>query len=747
MSSEKGNKSQQDLGRELKRLFGFPEFRENQEEIVTAILQGRDVFAVMPTGGGKSLCYQLPAAIMPGTCLVISPLISLMKDQVDSARSTGLKAGYLNSSMPHVERSEVIRRFREGGYDLFYMAPEGLASAGFQNLLSQAPVSLVAVDEAHCISEWGHDFRPDYLQLAKIKESFSSMQVAAFTATATMQVQVDILRRLCLDDPLIVRASFNRPNLFYSVIPKEAVLRQIEEFILEHQGESGIIYRLSRTDAEKTAQYLRDHGIDALPYHAGLDAAARHRHQEAFNQDDIQVIVATVAFGMGIDKSNVRFVIHGDMPKNIEGYYQETGRAGRDGAPAHCLLLYSRSDMMRLGHFIKQLQDRKEQQIAWKKLGQMVDFAEKVQCRRRMLLAYFDEEYPSKNCRACDVCIHGVEEVDATTEARMLMSAVYRTGQCFGASHIIEIVTGSRNRKILRLCHDKIKTHGVGRHRPKGFWRQLVDALLSRGCLETSGDRFPVLRITRQGEDVLFGRAEFSLKRLAAPEISGQDNVDGQGPQALAYDRKLFEILKHIRRNIAAKNNVPPFVVFSDRTLQEMCLRYPENPQEMLAVSGVGEAKLKHYCGPFMEAIRQHLASHPEIEKRPVQKLRNRKAKRASAGDTVYESGRLARQGMDLDEIARKRGLKRTTVVEHLEKFLQAGNSLDIGLFVHPEHQLKLTEAFQEHGTEFLKPVVESLNGLVTYEDAKIVRGYLLGRSIHKKPGNMTPWGKVDTQG
>ena len=418
----------------LDKVFGFHSFRDNQEEIVRAVMDRRDAFVVMPTGGGKSLCYQLPAGLLPGTCVVVSPLISLMKDQVDAAAGVGLRSAYYNSSQTQAQRLDVQNRLYAGKLDLLYVSPERLAMETFLNGLKRIRICLFAVDEAHCISEWGHDFRPDYLYLSELVEQFPHVPVAAFTATATERVQTDIISRLDLRNPCVVRASFNRPNLFYQVVPKENAAAQIRAFVNARPGESGIVYRTTRDDVEQTAGMLARAGIRALPYHAGMDDSTRAKNQDAFNKDEVQVIVATIAFGMGIDKSNIRFVIHGDLPKNLESYYQETGRAGRDGEPAHCMLLFRGGDIPKIRFFINQIADSKERKAAARQLNEMIRFASVNACRRRQLLAYFDEAYQRDKCGACDVCSDTVERVDATTEARMVMSAMARTRERFGVT-------------------------------------------------------------------------------------------------------------------------------------------------------------------------------------------------------------------------------------------------------------------------------------------------------------------------
>ncbi len=467
----------------LKRVFGFQAFRPNQKAIIENILEKRDVFAVMPTGGGKSLCYQLPGKIMNGTTVVISPLISLMKDQVDAAVENGISAAFLNSSLKPQEMAGVYHMLRSQTLELFYISPERFAMPDFLETLKAAPISLFAIDEAHCISEWGHDFRPDYLSLSSITRIFPHVPVAAFTATATPRVQDDIINKIGLRSPYIVRASFNRQNLFYQVERKTDVESQILKFLREHTDESGIIYRTTRAAVINMADFLIEHGIKALPYHAGMAPKERKRNQEAFSRDETAVIVATIAFGMGIDKSNVRFIIHADLPKNIESYYQETGRAGRDGEPASCLLFFGRGDIPKIRYFIDQMPDDKERSIAIEKLNHTVRYASHNVCRRSHLLKYFGEHYPSENCGACDICVGTIEKIDITIDAQILMSAMSKTDQRFGIRYIIDIVTGADTKRIHELRHDRIKTYGAGKHKDKNHWRFLIDELLAQDVI------------------------------------------------------------------------------------------------------------------------------------------------------------------------------------------------------------------------------------------------------------------------
>jgi len=605
-----------DFAEALSNVFGFHGFRDNQEDIVRAIMSGRDVFAVMPTGGGKSLCYQLPAHLLEGACVVISPLISLMKDQVDAAKVNGLAAEFLNSSLDSSQRTRVSRAMSAGELDLLYVAPERFAAPGFLEVLRTIPISLFAIDEAHCISEWGHDFRPDYLSLSKIIDQFGDTPVAAFTATATSRVQDDIIDRLGLRDPHVTRASFNRPNLTYQVSPKGDVDDQILDFLAERKDEAGIVYRTTRKAVEATAACLVRNGINARPYHAGLEDEVRQANQEAFNRDDVLVIVATVAFGMGIDKSNVRFVIHADLPKNMEGYYQETGRAGRDGEPAHCVLYYSRGDIPKIRFFINQIEDAAQRASASGKLNDMVNFAAVNVCRRRQLLGYFGQLLDEADCTGCDVCSGTVDRVDATKEARIVMSAIMRTGQRFGAVHIADVVCGANTQRIRELKHDKIKTYGAGSDRDKSYWRRIIDDLTAQGCVVRTDGEYPVLHMTAAGREVLFGRQSFQvLRRHEAPEAPKPSPTRRKQTKRAKqikrkitdFDKALFEKLRGVRRVLAQERNLAPFIIFSDRTLREMAHFTPTTPTEMRKITGVGDQKLLQYGGDFIAAIEEHL--------------------------------------------------------------------------------------------------------------------------------------------
>lgn len=710
--------------RTLHTVFGFTSFRPNQEAIVTRVLEGRDVFAVMPTGGGKSLCYQLPAKLMRGTAVVISPLISLMKDQVDAARENGISAEYMNSSLTSAQTASVYRKLERNELELLYIAPERFAMPNFLDALGRARISLFAIDEAHCVSEWGHDFRPDYLGLSVIPEKFPSVPIAAFTATATARVQEDIIRGIGLRSPFLIRASFNRPNLFYRVERKEQVDTQLLSFLREHAGESGIIYRTTRDSVTDTCRFLVSRGISALPYHAGLPTEERSKNQEAFNKDEVTVIVATIAFGMGIDKSNVRFVVHADLPKNIESYYQETGRAGRDGEPAHCLLFFGRGDIPKIRYFIDQMTDDKERSIAMEKLNQTVGFAVHNVCRRKQLLGFFGEEYPLDDCGACDICTGDKELADITLDAQILMSAVSRTQQRFGAAHIVDIVTGADTKRIREFRHNEVKTYGAGKHKDKNYWRSLADELLAQEALRQEGDRYPVLKLTPKGSAILFGNETVTaLKKeeraAGAPALKKREGEP--------YDAALFERLRSVRKKIAEEFQVPPYIIFSDKTLHEMSRLYPVSSAALRMVGGVGDAKLERYGEMFLTEIARYLKENPgslPVGKQPGEQLSPKKKK----GESMEETYELYRKMLSMENIAKMRGLAISTIALHLERLILGGRVTDIDPLVGPGKALLIEDYFIETRPQNLSQVVEHFNGAVSFEEARLVRAVLTRR-------------------
>ncbi|HEY5791674.1 MAG TPA: DNA helicase RecQ, partial [Chthoniobacterales bacterium] len=538
----------------LKSAFGYSEFRPLQREIMETSLRGRDVFALLPTGGGKSLCFQLPALLRPGLTLVVSPLIALMKDQVDQLEATGVPATYLNSSLTAAETKRRLRGLHEGEYRLLYAAPERLMLDHWQENLRAWNVSALAIDEAHCISEWGHDFRPEYRQISQLRDWLPNIPFMALTATATERVRADVIRHLRLREPEIFVASFNRPNLTYRVIAKDQPGRQIAEFVRARREESGIIYCASRSAAERVAESLHERGYPVRPYHAGLSAEERSENQERFLRDEVRIICATIAFGMGINKPNVRWVIHHDLPKNIEGYYQETGRAGRDGLPGECLLLFSPGDIAKQTHFLEEISDPHERQVARAQLRTMVHYAECAQCRRRELLEYFGERFEPENCAACDNCLEPRETYDGTVLAQKFLSCVYRIRQqsAFGVgiNHVGEVLTGADTEKIRRWGHHTLTTYGVGRELSRPAWATVARELLRLGLLEQSSGEYPTLELTGEGLDALKSRRAIALtKAMWKPQTAPEKTRRSSGE--IPCDEALFARLRNLRKEIA----------------------------------------------------------------------------------------------------------------------------------------------------------------------------------------------------
>jgi len=605
-----------DLEAALKRQFGFTSFRPNQEKIIQAILDGRDVFAALPTGGGKSLCYQLPSVLRHGLTVVVSPLISLMKDQVDGAREDGLPAAALNSTLSPEEAREVWRGLGSGAVRLLYVSPERLTAEGFQAALARLSPALFAVDEAHCISEWGHEFRPDYRALGLLREQFPAVPIAAFTATATAEVQRDVIRQLGLRSPYVVRASFDRPEIFYRVAARAGDGdEQIAAFIAARPGQPGIVYRGSRRQVEATAAFLASRGISAAGYHAGMEDRERHARQEAFVRDELTVVVATIAFGMGIDKSNVRWVVHGDLPRSLEGYYQETGRAARDGEPADAFLLFGPRDIAAARWHIGQLSSTEEQERAEARLREMLRYAESGTCRRAMLLSHFGETHPG-GCGRCDICAGEVELVDLTVPAQKVLSAAARTGERFGAHHLADILVGNATDKVLERGHQALPTFGAGRDQDREWWLTLIRDMAAAGCLLRGEEKTSGYTISPLGRRLLAGRETFSASRVRMERVGparGQPvlslpsrslpGLEEQQGDTIA-DEDLFQCLKQVRRRIAASRQVPPYVVFSDKSLRAMARSRPVDEASFLRCPGVGEHKLAAYGRVFLEAIR-----------------------------------------------------------------------------------------------------------------------------------------------
>lgn len=587
----------------LKRNFGFDSFRPLQEDIIQDALAGRDVFVLLPTGGGKSLCFQLPALIREGLTVVVSPLIALMKDQVDALQANGIPATFLNSSLTAEKLRERWRELHQGEHRLLYVAPERLMTGDFLEILKKWKLGLIAIDEAHCISEWGHDFRPEYRELAKLRDEFPETPILALTATATERVREDIVRLLRLKEPRRFVASFNRPNLTYTVTPKHRPYHQVLSFLKARPNESGIIYCQSRRTTESLARHLMADGVKARPYHAGLDAAQRGRHQDQFLRDDANVVCATIAFGMGINKSNVRFVVHYDLPKNVEGYYQETGRAGRDGLPSQCLLLFNPGDAHKQNRFIDEKTDPREQAVARSQLKDIVHYAETTECRRRFLLRYFGEQ-AEEHCGACDNCLSPKARFDGTLAAQKFLSCLYRikekNGFSVGMNHIVDVLRGSENEKLLRWRHDELSTYGIGKEFGKREWQMIGRELARMGFLSQSDGMLATLELTPLGYQTLTQRRPVLLTQPIVPKESSSPSTQA-APSS--EDEELFDRLRRLRKSLADEQNVPAYIIFSDATLRELASRRPTSLVEFSTIRGVGEKKLKAFGEIFIAAI------------------------------------------------------------------------------------------------------------------------------------------------
>jgi ATP-dependent DNA helicase RecQ len=596
----------------LKQFFGFDSFRPLQEEIIRDALAGRDVLALLPTGGGKSLCFQLPALARPGLTVVVSPLISLMKDQVDALQASGVAATFLNSSLKAEEARERLRGLHNDEYRLLYVAPERMMLSGFLSDLRGWNVNLLAIDEAHCISEWGHDFRPEYRRLAELRQQFPEVPLMALTATATERVRLDIVKQLRLREPKRYVASFNRPNLMYRVSAKSKAYEQVLYFVSLRANDSGIVYCQSRRSAESLAQRLNADGVMARPYHAGLDAKERSLNQELFLRDEVRVICATIAFGMGINKPNVRFVIHHDLPKNVEGYYQETGRAGRDGLPSECLLLFSAGDAVKYSRFIDEMSDEKQRQIATAQLRQIVDFAESGECRRAALLRYFGETFREPDCGGCDNCLTPRETYDGTMAGQKFLSCVFRvrekSGINFGINQIVEILSGAATENILKWDHQHLSTYGIGKEISRVEWRAIGRELVRLGYLRQAAEKFNVLQLTELGATALRERQSIRLTRAAKVKKS---RVPRAGE--ISCDEDLFDRLRRLRKRLADERGVPPYIVFSDVSLRQMASYLPSNESEFARISGVGEQKLKRFGKVFISEIAEYLRANSRV--------------------------------------------------------------------------------------------------------------------------------------
>ncbi|WP_339720868.1 DNA helicase RecQ [uncultured Paraglaciecola sp.] len=717
----------------LKDVFGFEAFRESQQGIINNVLDHQNTLAIMPTGGGKSLCYQIPGVVFEGLSIVISPLISLMQDQVRQLNELAIPACVLNSSLSDSDYQENLDAIKQQQIKLLFLAPETALQANILELLTNCNVACIAIDEAHCISEWGHDFRPEYRQLNRLIERFPNAVCIALTATATPRVREDIKQQLNIKDSSEYISSFDRPNLFISVIPKDNPYLQCKSFVEQHPQQSGIIYCQSRKGVDELTAKLQQDGFSVLPYHAGLNSIKRNDYQERFIRDDVHIIVATIAFGMGINKPDVRFVLHYDLPQNIEGYYQQIGRAGRDGLDAECLLLFGYGDTGKIRFFIEQMSNEQEQRLANMHLNQMLALAEAEDCRRTPLLAYFGEKSTKENCANCDNCTNeSKEKSDLTVPAQKFLSCVHRTGQRFGASHIIDVLRGSSAEKVLQNQHNLLSTYNIGNEFTKKQWMALARQLIQKGLLNQE-EQFGGLKLTQKAADVLKGKVPFFalLQQPVAASSHASKAIANPG------DQKLIAILKADRKRLADAANLPPYAIFSDRTLNEMAYYFPHSQESLLRIHGVGQAKLDKYGQHFLELISEFCQKNDIQEVANTQTASKTTVSKSSATHSNSRSAEIVsayQQGQSISSLATQFKVKDGTILNHLYRYVQDGHKiakpnqlLEQSALNQGEIDLALA-AFAEHSHERLKPVYDALNEQVGYDQLHLLRIYYVSQ-------------------
>ena len=696
----------------LKAVFGYDRFRGQQQDVIEQLLAGQDALVLMPTGGGKSLCYQIPSLIRPGVGIVISPLIALMQDQVSALLQLGVKAAFLNSTLSQDEVRSIERQLLNNELDLLYIAPERLTSGRTIALFQRIQIALFAIDEAHCVSQWGHDFRADYLQLSLLHEQFPAIPRIALTATADEKTRQEIILRLNLEHAPLFLSGFDRPNIRYRIVQKQNAREQLIEFITaEHAGDAGIVYCLSRKKVDETAEWLRSKGINALAYHAGMSNDLRYQHQHRFLMEDGLVIVATIAFGMGIDKPNVRFVAHLDLPKSVEAYYQETGRAGRDGLPANAWMAYGLQDVITLRRMLADSNaDEAHKRLEMHKLDAMLALCEQVHCRRQALLRYFGDHL-EQPCNNCDTCLEAVETWDGTLVAQQALSCIYRTGQRFGVGYLIDVLRGKLTERIIGFAHDKQSTFGIGKELDEQQWSSVFRQLVARSLVSVNFDHFGVLQLTDACRPILRGEQQLMLRKDIKPEKSRlRKKSASKSVSRGGSNSELWEALRAKRREIADAQDVPPYIIFNDATLTAMLEIKPANRQQMALISGVGEQKLKLYADQFLAVISDYVGEH-------------------TASDTVTESADLFKLGFTIQQIAQKRGYKEETIYNHLSQALEQGLLVLRDVVELPDPEIKrIEEAILSLPIEqqnALKPVYELFDGQYSYGVLRCVRAAL----------------------
>lgn len=713
----------------LKHYFGYDSFRPGQRQIIEKALQNRDQLVVMPTGGGKSLCYQLPALLKPGLTIVVSPLIALMQDQVQALQDNGIAATFLNSSLNGTELRERERAILEGETKLVYIAPERLLNEGMLlDWMAQVYVASIAIDEAHCVSEWGHDFRPEYRQLRQLRQWFANVPIMALTATATERVRHDIITQLELTDPFVHSTSFNRPNLYYEVRSKhKQSYRELLDLIRQQEGTSGIVYCLSRKRVDELTNRLQLDGVSALPYHAGMDNKLRTEHQSRFIRDDVQVMVATIAFGMGINKPDVRFVVHYDLPRNIEGYYQESGRAGRDGEPAHCVLFFGAGDIKTVEFLISQKVDpatgeplEAEQRIASQQLRRVIDYAQATECRRIIQLGYFGESFPG-SCNNCDNCRHPKPIEDWTIEAQKFLSCIARVRERFGMNYIIDVLRGSKSQRILQNGHDRLSTYGIGKDRSADEWKMLGRSLIHQGLVDETTDGYSVLQLNELSWEVLRKQRTVAIAVLPKPIVTTPTPASTQDTELV---EDLFQRLQKLRKRLADEQSVPPYVVFQNASLREMAETQPLTNTQFASISGVGSRKLEQYGHVFLAEIRafrqeKGIAANPQPQ--PAAIATSSAAIALYPADTHLATFKLYQQGLKPFEIAEQRNLRLSTITSHLAELIEMGYDIPLETLVLPARQERIVAAIQAVGADSRRRLRDYLGEVFGYDEINLV--------------------------
>ncbi|MEX1192684.1 MAG: DNA helicase RecQ [Brumimicrobium sp.] len=713
-----------ELNRALRKYFGYDQFRGDQEEIITNILEGKNTFVIMPTGGGKSMCYQLPALLSEGTAIIVSPLIALMKNQVDAIRNVSeddAVAHVLNSSLSKTETNKVKADITAGKTKLLYVAPESLTKQANIDFFTSVEISFFAIDEAHCISEWGHDFRPEYRRLREIFEAISNVPIIALTATATPKVQQDIQKNLNMVDAKVFKASFNRDNLYYEVRPKKDVEKEIIKYIRKRKGQSGIIYCLSRKKVEQLAEILRVNGINALAYHAGMDASTRGRHQDMFLMEDVDVIVATIAFGMGIDKPDVRFVIHHDIPKSLESYYQETGRAGRDGGVGECVAFYAYKDIEKLEKFL-QGKPVAEQEVGRQLLFEIVSYAETSICRRQYLLHYFGEEYDASNCsEMCDNCRNPKEKTEGKEDVVKLLNAVKELKEMQRANHICSFLSGEETTEIKSYRHDQLPHFAAGKEKDKTFWNAVIRQSLVAGLISKDIESYGIIKMTERGEDFLKKPTSFILIKEHDYTVDEDEDIVTSTGAKDAFDEVLYQALLDLRKQISKEKDIPPFVIFQEGSLKDMSFQYPITAEELTNIQGVGQGKARRYGSPFLSLIKNYVEEN-EIE-RPqdmvVKSLVNK------SGLKVQLIQNIDRK-LPLEDIGKSQGKSMDEIIEEIEMIVNSGTRVNINYYLDEildeDNQEEIYDYFSEAETDSLQEAYDEFDGDYTEEELRLMR-------------------------